>query len=250
MREKTFQRRVSLKQKVIGFEFEIGSPWSMATTVRKIREELGIKGLKAQVDVTVDTPQKYNGEIATPPWPYRQGVVNLKKIFKWFEKNGIVTNDSCGFHVNISFKNKELNWMMDTQRLILCFNEEKWLKVCKRHGSEWTECYIDELILIAGRKKFKDEDGVKKWIDKQLEDLTEERQHTINLNNLGGKNPYVEYRCLGGVGYHLRYNVMIKAITDMAKNLERALPNSKGTGFMTTKVKECFLPQTSSLIPH
>ena len=146
---------------MIGFEFEIGSPWSMATTVRKIREELGIKGLKAQVDVTVDTPQKYNGEIATPPWPYRQGVVNLKKIFKWFERNGIVTNDSCGFHVNISFKTKHLNWMMDTQRLILCFNEEKWLKVCKRHGSEWTECYIDELILNAGRKKFKDEDGVK-----------------------------------------------------------------------------------------
>lgn len=239
-----------MKQKVIGFEFEIGSPWTMATTVRKIREELGIKGLKAQVDVTVDTPQKYNGEIATPPWPYRQGVVNLKKIFKWFEKNGIVTNDSCGFHVNISFKNKELNWMMDTQRLILCFNEEKWLKVCKRHGSEWAECYIDELIVSAGKKKFKNEDGVKKWIDNQLEDLIEERQHTINLNNLESENPYVEYRCLGGVGYHLRYNVMLKAITDMAKNLERALPNAKGTGFMTTKVKECFLPQTSSFIPH
>ena len=239
-----------MKQKVIGFEFEIGSPWTMATTVRKIREELGIKGLKAQVDVTVDTPQKYNGEIATPPWPYRQGVVNLKKIFKWFEKNGIVTNDSCGFHVNISFKNKELNWMMDTQRLILCFNEEKWLKVCKRHGSEWAECYIDELIVSAGKKKFKNEDGVKKWIDNQLEDLIEERQHTINLNNLESENPYVEYRCLGGVGYHLRYNVMLKAITDMAKNLERALPNAKGTGFMTTKVKECFLPQASSFIPH
>ena len=239
-----------MKQKVIGFEFEIGSPWAMSTTVRKIRDELGITGLKAQVDCTVETLQRYNVEISTPPWPYRQGIVNLKRIFKWFEKNGIITNDSCGFHVNISFKNKALNWMMDTQRLILCFNEEKWLKVCKRHGSEWTECYIDKLIINAGRKKFKDENGVREWIDKELNYLTEDRQHSLNLNHLDDDNPYVEYRCLGGVGYHLRYNVMVKAIMDMAKNLERALPNGKGAGFATTKVKECFLPRNKPVIPH
>jgi len=235
---------------MIGFEFEIGSPWTMKTTVRKIREELGIAGLKPQVDYTVETPQEYNGEITTPPWPYRQGIVNLKKIFKWFEKNGIVTNESCGFHVNISFKNKELNWMMDAQRLVLCFNEEKWLKACKRHGSEWSECYIDELIVNAGRKKFHNEEGVKKWVNKELNELIEERQHSINLNHLESENPYVEYRCLGNVGYHLRYNVMVKAITDMAKNLERALPSGKGTGFMTTKVKGCFLPQNKVIVPY
>ena len=239
-----------MKQKMIGFEFEIGSPWTMKTTVRKIREELGIAGLKPQVDYTVETPQEYNGEITTPPWPYRQGIVNLKKIFKWFEKNGIVTNESCGFHVNISFKNKELNWMMDAQRLVLCFNEEKWLKACKRHGSEWSECYIDELIVNAGRKKFHNEEGVKKWVNKELNELIEERQHSINLNHLESENPYVEYRCLGNVGYHLRYNVMVKAITDMAKNLERALPSGKGTGFMTTKVKGCFLPQNKVIVPY
>ena len=55
--------------------------------------------------------------------------------------------------------------MMDAQRLVLCFNEEKWLKACKRHGSEWSECYIDELIVNAGRKKFHNEEGVKKWVD-------------------------------------------------------------------------------------
>ena len=239
-----------MKQKMIGFEFEIGSPWTMKTTVNKIRKELGITGLKAQVDYTVETPQEYNGEITTPPWPYRQGIVNLKKIFKWFEKNGIVTNESCGFHVNISFKNKDLNWMMDAKRLVLCFNEEKWLKACKRHGSEWSECYIDELIVNAGKKKFHNEDGVKKWIDKELNELIEERQHSLNLNHLESENPYVEYRCLGGVGYHLRYNVMVKAITDMAKNLERALPNAKGTGFMTAKVKGCFLPTNKVIVPY
>ena len=239
-----------MKQKMIGFEFEIGSPWTMKTTARKIRQELGIAGLKHQVDYTVETPQEYNGEITTPPWPYRQGIVNLKKIFKWFEKNRIVTNESCGFHVNISFKNKELNWMMDAHRLVLCFNEEKWLKACKRHGSEWAECYIDELIVNAGATKFHNEDGVKKWVNKELNELIEERQHSINLNNLESENPYVEYRCLGNIGYHLRFNVMVKAITDMAKNLERALPNGKGTGFMTTKVKECFLPQNKAIVPY
>ena len=88
----------------IGFEFEIGSPWAIRTTVNKIRNDLGITGLKSQVDMTVETNHKYNGEIATPVWPLAKGIRNLKRIFKWFEDNGIVTNDSCGFHVNLSFK--------------------------------------------------------------------------------------------------------------------------------------------------
>ena len=141
-----------MKHKRIGFEFEIGSPWTMATTRNKMARELSLRGLKDEVDQTVETPQKYNGEIVTPVWPFRQGMVNLKRIFKWFEKNGIVTNMSCGFHVNLSFKQKELNWMMDNTRLVMCFNEEKWLKVCKRHNNEWTECYMDKLIeMVPGK---------------------------------------------------------------------------------------------------
>ena len=239
-----------MKQKQIGFEFEIGSPWSMRKTCEKMKAELNLTGLKTQVDMTVETPAKYNGEITTPVWPLSKGFSNLKRIFKWFEKNGIVTDDSCGFHVNISFKNQALNWMINPTNLILCFNEEKWLKICKRQGNTYTDCYMDELLVKKPRKNFIDEDKALHWIENKIEEFVEERFHTINCEHLETDNPYVEYRCLGGVGYHLRFPTMAKAIVEMAKNLERALPDAKGTGFKTTKVRQCFVKKDSAMVPH
>ena len=239
-----------MKQKQIGFEFEIGSPWSMRKTRDKMKAELNLTGLKTQMDVTVETPAKYNGEITTPVWPLVKGFSNLKRIFKWFEKNGIVTDDSCGFHVNISFKNQALNWMISPTNLVLCFNEEKWLKICKRQGNTYTDCYIDELLVMKPRKSFPDEDKALHWIENKIEESVEERFHTINFEHLETDNPYIEYRCLGGVGYHLRFAMMANAIVEMSKNLDRALPDAKGTGFKTTKIRQCFVKKEGVMVPH
>ena len=272
-------------QKQIGFEFEIGSPIGLRTVCKKIKDELGIGGLKTVEEFTVETNHKYDGEIITPVWPFRKGMVNLRRIFRWFEKNGILTNDTCGFHVNLSYKRKELNYMMDTTRLVLCFNEEKWLKVCKRRdndyiqcyidelildsrrrvfaneekwlkvckrrGNEYIQCYIDELILDSRRRVFANEEKVYNWIDKKIEDL-KDKYRTVNIEKLEEDNPYVEYRCLGGLGYHLRSNIMFKAIIDMSNNMDRALPNARGTSFMTRKVRECFFRKDKhkSFVPH
>ena len=240
-----------MNRKEIGFEFEIGSPWGMKNTCDRIRRDLGITGLKPQADCTVVTPQKYNGEIATPVWSFRQGMVNLKRIFKWFEKNGIVTNQTCGFHVNLSYKVKELNWMLDLSRLVLCFNEEKWLKLCSRMDNEYAECHIDRLILNRGKRKFADEKKAFKWVGDAIEESMDEKFRSVNIERLEGSTPYVEYRCLGGNGYHLRNTVMMNAIVDMSKNMDRALPEGRGTGFMTTKVRECFLSRKKvPVVPH
>ena len=241
-----------MKQKQIGFEFEIGSPWGMRKTRDKMSTALNIPGLKTQVDMTVETLAKHNGEIVTPIWPLAKGLSNLKRIFKWFEKNEIVTDNTCGFHVNISFKNQALNWMIDPTTLVLCFNEEKWLKMCKRHGNEYADCHIDELIVNKPRRPFMNEDKALKWIEKKIEENFHEKYHSVNIEHLELDNPYVEYRCLGGVGYHLRLGVMAKAIMEMAKNLDRALPDAKGTGFKTTKVRQCFVKNEKeiSFVPN
>ena len=238
-------------QKQIGFEFEIGSPIGLRRVCTKIKEELGIGGLKSVQDFTVETQLKCNGEIVTPVWPFRKGIVNLRRIFRWFEKNGILTDETCGLHVNLSYRKKELNYMIDPMRLVLCFNEEKWLKVCKRRDNEYTHCYIDELILDSRRKTFDNEEKIYKWIDNQLETLSD-KYHTVNIENLETGNPYVEYRCLGGLGYHLRFNIMLKAIIDMSNNMDRALPNARGTAFMTKKVRECFFRKDDyrKFVPH
>ena len=237
----------------VGFEFEIGAPWAMSTVIRKISRELGIKGLKAQVDMTVATNAKYNGEISTPVWSLSKGMSNLRRIFRWFERNGIVTNESCGFHVNLSFKRIELNWMMDKERLILSFNEEKWLKLCKRVNNSYTGCYIDELICDAPKRGFKDEAARDKWVANQIEDISADRFYSINTEHLNEDKPYVEYRCLGGNGYHLRWGVMTRAIADMAANMKRALPDGRGTSLRGVKLKECFKVKginAMAMVPH
>ena len=238
-------------QKQIGFEFEIGSPIALRSVCNKIKNELGIAGLKTVVDFTVETKLKCNGEIVTPAWPFRKGMVNFRRIFRWFEKNGILTDDTCGFHVNLSYKKKEFNYMLDPMRLVLCFNEEKWLKVCKRNDNEYTGCYIDALILNARSRVFDNEEKIYNWIDKNLEYLTD-KYRTVNIENLELDNPYVEYRCLGGLGYHLRPNIMFKAIMDMSNNMDRALPHARGTSFMTKKVRECFRRKEDDIkfVPH
>ena len=139
--------------------------------------------------------------------------------------------------------------MIDPTTLILCFNEEKWLDVCNRRGNTYTDCHMDGLIVNRGRKQFSNEKSVLSWIDTKIKEEEDQRFYSINWANLDTNNPYVEYRCLGGVGYHLRYGIMSKAIIEMAKNLERALPNGKGTGFKTVKVRECFLPPPA-MVPH
>lgn len=238
----------------VGFEFEVGSPWTMKTTVRKIREDLGISGLTPQIDVTVETNAKYNGEISTPVWPLAKGMSNLRRIFKWFEKNGIVTNDTCGFHVNLSFRRKELNWMLDIDRLVLSFNEEKWLKLCKRVNNSYTGCYIDNLICEAGKKVFKTEALRDQWVADKIIELGEDRFSSVNIEHLEEDSPYVEYRVLGGKGYHLRYGTMIKGVVDMAANMKRALPDARGTALRGLKLKECFkvkgVNDSEAIVPH
>ena len=226
-------------QKQIGFEFEIGSPIGLRRVCNGIKNDLGITGLKAVEDYTVETKLKCNGELITPVWPFRKGMVNLRRIFRWFEKNGILTNDTCGFHVNLSYKKKEFNYMMDTTRLVLCFNEEKWLKVCNRIDNDFVHCYINELILDARSRVFDNEEKIYNWINKRIEKLID-KYRTVNVEHLEEDNPYIEYRCLGGLGYHLRPNIMFKAIMDMSNNMDRALPYARGTGFMTKKLRECF----------
>ena len=141
--------------------------------------------------------------------------------------------------------------MLDSSRLVLCFNEEKWLKLCGRMDNEYAESHIDKLILDRGRRKFADEKKAFKWIGDTIEENIDEKFKSINLEHLEGSKPYVEYRCLGGNGYHLRAGVMMAAIIDMSKNMDRALPEGKGTGFMTKKVRECFLPRNKTpMVPH
>ena len=109
-------------------------------------------------------------------------------------------------------------------------------------------------VSFPQKKIFLDEDPLNEekiysWIDKKLEHLTD-KYRSVNIENLEGDNPYIEYRCLGGVGYHLRSNIMFKAIMDMSNNMDRALPNARGTSFMTRKVRECFFRKEKSFVPH
>ena len=110
------------------------------------------------------------------------------------------------------------------------------------------------MICDAPSRQFNSETSRDKWVEERLEKYTEDRFHSVNVEHLNEDSPYVEYRCLGGVGYHLRYNTMAKGVMDMASNMKRALPEGRGHGFMTTKLKECFkvkgVKKEKAFVPH
>ena len=127
------------------------------------------------------------------------------------------------------------------------------MKLCKRVNNTYTGCYIDNLICDAGKKVFKDEEARNNWVAEKILEIAEDRFVSVNTEHLEENKPYVEYRVLGGRGYHLRYGVMVKGILDMASNMKRALPDGKGTSLRGVKLKECFKVKGQNkkvFIPH
>ena len=128
------------------------------------------------------------------------------------------------------------------------------MKLCKRSGNSYTSCYIDNLICDAGRKVFKDEPTRDAWVADRILELGEDRFYSVNIEHLEENRPYVEYRVLGGKGYHLRYGVMVKGVIDMVANMKRALPDGRGTALRGLKLKECFkvkgINDKRAMVPH
>jgi hypothetical protein len=160
-------------------------------------------------------------EVLSPPMPIPEFVKMVPKMFKWIGKEGY-TNDKCGFHIHMSLKNvPDLKKEIDLVKLTMFTDEEYIFKSFKSRLN-------NQFVLSVKNKMMKSKSitkaEVKDLIDtKKLEQkVASSHYNAINWEGLSDDHGHIEYRYIGGKGYHKQWD-KIKTITGQyAYNLNLA----------------------------
>lgn len=183
-------------------------------------------------------------ELISPPQPILQALHSLQNIFSWMQENSYYTNNTCGFHVNVSYG--DLTQSADPLKLILLLGEKYLADLFDRATNEFTASHIQDLQNKIRKKPLivltadTDVEKLKKQLRKML---SHEKNYTVNLGKQAKKG-YLEFRIAGGQGYHkrwkeienliLRYAFILKASLDphsfekeYAKELAKLILQSK-----------------------
>jgi hypothetical protein len=145
-------------------------------------------------------------ELVSPPMPVRRFVDLLPVIFKHIDKYS-ATNSQCGFHVSLSLKNSHnMKQDLDIRKLL----------------SEVDEGLIYDYFSARRRCEYASPVKYKlRYRNISINDF----QHcsAVNLDHLNSRNnKYVEFRHLGGRGYHTKLTVIKKIIAMYVKAMKRA----------------------------
>ncbi len=151
------------------------------------------------------------GEIVSPILSVKDGLRDLKVLFDWLSKNGAVTNESTGFHVNISIKgNPPLNKL----KLIILFDEQKVLDEFDRNQNVYT---LPQLRRLENAAKEVNPSGktIKEIEEILTQHISMDKYSSINFMKQKNNYGHIEWRILGNKDYHLKYDIIKKRIIEM-----------------------------------
>lgn len=249
----------------IGYEFECLSLAEDDEIEHDLKTIFG-KSLAKKFEVTTDCTIKrdkqtryadgWSGwEIITPPLAYDESMHVLESMQRYFLDTGIVTNKSCGFHVNISAK-KMNNF--DPMTLVSMVDEYKFAKTYNREENPycipwsyyfheiWKRIKRDKKLVLDKKQVFNynahtlvDSASKGEFIDDCLElkyvtnvaKFFDEKYLTTNVSKLSNRSPYVEFRMMGGKDYH--HTALVPMVRELCDYVEIA-----ADGFQKDVVKE------------
>jgi hypothetical protein len=166
-------------------------------------------------------------EIASKPGTLKEFMDTTPKMFTMIDSIGD-TDDTCGFHIGISMDNMD---KVDTVKLALFTDEQYiWKSFTEREVNRYVEHIKNttgnELLKIVKNNDVNDDKKLlEKMIDKRkVTDAYESSNHydAINIEHLDSSNPYIEFRYLGGTGYHKRWQEIKKMLAIFIYNLKLA----------------------------
>lgn len=160
-------------------------------------------------------------EIKSPPMPVPNFVKSggpLESMFDWIDRIGD-TDSSCGFHCHMSLKNTKHE--LDYIKLIL-FTDEGWIYTAfsERAGSYYAKSMKDKMIGDQPLTKSETESLFNK---KDLVIKSKmKKEHYDGVSLIDEKIGHVEFRYMGGSGYHRKYKEVRAIIGAYAHNLALA----------------------------
>lgn len=254
----------------IGFEFEFYSPHSHTSLVTKLKTDLGLSKVKkgwgntydkwyvrsdgslygienVPVDKDGDEINMDGTEVVSQVYNLQAGINKMKAMFAWMAENGCATDDSCGFHVNLSLPKAQMS-KLNKAKLILLLDEMKYLKEFGREHNDY--CYPVRGIIESATRKFlqhtrreheakKNEinlPGLSFFIKKAVRCYHE---NSIDLEKLTRKTPWIEFRIMGGKNYHKKQAAVLQAIEHFVRCLEAACSNVDEAKFREQVAKLC-----------
>lgn len=199
---------------MIGFELEAAVDdmhhSDLVDALDRIHPEIdvGTDGSVLPTGLSPDAEFSDGAEIRTPPLPLEQGLKVFEKILvvmgRFSANKKLVTNASCGLHVNLSEAHcaeRFDRFCRFYAHVATHFPEQDILKLFNRT----TNTYCHPLFTRAGQKKAD-------WQELQALAMSGQfgnhKYHSIGLHNGKKDNGYepqhrrIEFRCLGNKDYH------------------------------------------------
>lgn len=199
----------------------------------EINTNIDLEDWTIEKDASLDE----NGvELISPPMSLDKFLSVCEKIFKVIDEIGY-TSSNCGLHIGVSLKSGMDN--IDPVKLCLFtdegyiwkfFDERKLNRYCKSmqrelsakfyEKAEATSAYDEKSVIKL--KSLLELDNIKNFM------YDKSHYHGVNIEHLYQKNSYIEFRYMGGKGYHLNFDKVKTVILHYVYNLKLSIdPNFK-----------------------
>jgi hypothetical protein len=166
-------------------------------------------------------------ELRSPPMQAARAIAAMKTVFAWMSKNGHYTNESTGFHVNMSYRTGR---KMDKLKLIMMVDEAAALRAFRRLGSEYAEAQRERISYIFG-ELLEPDNFPKGFATRHKEAFAElfanaaerqiaeyEKHMAINVS----KRKYIEFRIMGGKDYHKKLRSVLTHMAEFGRAMKAA----------------------------
>jgi hypothetical protein len=227
----------------LGFEFEFFSPLSRKELSEKLAKVLGktvnwtnhYHGKTPVLPNTFKLEPDYSGgmktnELITGVMPYNEAIHVMLKVFNFINENGF-TNERTGLHINISFKENELDLKEKLQNLnvfkyILNLDEGKIFDLWPSAKSRIQKIYKNSVLNIYPKNKFIAETSIEYANPASPMDFNLPYSKYFGLNFTKLPNNYLEVRYAGGKDYEKKKKEAVELINYMAESLYETLLNN------------------------
>lgn len=179
-------------------------------------------------------------EVVSPPLPLTNSLLALGKMFDWMSKNGIMTNESTGLHINISMPGIE---NVDLVKLVLLMGENYVLKQFDRLTNTYTKPQVQAIInnLTDSGTLPREAKGM---IDVARKALSSHKYSSVHIEKL--KDGYLEFRIAGDENYHQKFDLVRDTVLRFVSALEVAVdPNEAKNEYLKKLSKVLAAVETS-----
>lgn len=236
---------------LVGFEFEFIAPFDKVTLRKKLKQELEISFIGNKFnkwrlvwDASVELKRKKNyitHELISPPMPYYEALKMLHKVFIWMKTNDCRTNNTCGLHVNVSFKEISYNKKINLIKLGLLYPEKLILKTFKRTRNHFC-CsqisYLERYKLTRYEKsQMTSTKAMEEFFISKMR-IGSHKFHAMNILKWKRKyNKYIEFRSIGNKDYENKETDIKKFIDAIARAMLSSISDTSRKKDYLTRLK-------------